>query len=53
MVKQTVKRVYPGFNEAYYGYKSFSELLEDAAKQGLVILDFDEARGNYKVRTAA
>ena len=53
MVKQTVKRVYPGFNEAYYGYKSFSELLEDAAKQGLVVLDFDEARGNYKVRTAA
>ena len=53
MVKQTVKRVYPGFSEAYYGYKSFSDLLEDAAKQGQVVLEFDEARGNYKVRTPA
>jgi uncharacterized protein (TIGR00288 family) len=53
MVKQTVKRVYPGFSEAYYGYKSFSALLEDAEKQGLLALEFDDARGNYKVRTAA
>lgn len=53
MIKQTVKRVYPGFSEAYYDYKSFSELLEDAAKQGLVVLEFDETRGNYKVRTPA
>ena len=53
MIKQTVKRVYPGFTESYYGYKSFSELLEDAAKQGQVVLEFDEGRGNYKVRTAA
>jgi uncharacterized protein (TIGR00288 family) len=53
MVKQTVKRVYPDFSESYYGYKSFSELLEDAAKQGQVVLEFDEDRGNYKVRTAA
>lgn len=52
MIKQTVKRVYPGFSEAYYGYKSFSELLEDAQKQGLLALDFDQDRGNYKVRSA-
>lgn len=50
LVKQTVRRVYPGFNESYYGYKSFSDLLEDAAKQGLLTLEFDEGRGNYKVR---
>jgi len=50
LVKQTVRRIYPGFNESYYGYKSFSELLEDAAKQGLLTLEFDEGRGNYKVR---
>src|SRR5690606_33705518 len=50
IVKQTVKRVYPGFNESYYGYRNFSELLEDAAKQGVIELDFDEHRGNYKVR---
>ena len=52
MVKQAVKRVYPDFSEAYYGYGSFSEMLEDAEKQGLLKLDFDERRGNYKVATA-
>jgi len=51
IVKQTVKRVYPGFNESYYGYRSFSDLLEDAAKQGLIELEFEEDRGNYKVRS--
>jgi uncharacterized protein (TIGR00288 family) len=52
LVKQTVKRVYPGFNESYYGYRSFSDLLEDAKQQGLIELDFDEQRGNFKVRSA-
>ena len=50
MVKQTIRRVYPGFNEGYYGYKSFADLLKDAEKQGHVTLDYDEERGNYKVR---
>ncbi|MCC7258085.1 MAG: NYN domain-containing protein [Gammaproteobacteria bacterium] len=50
LVKQTVRRVYPGFNETAYGYRSFSELLEDAAKQGLLELEFDQQRGNYMVR---
>ncbi|MEO8224062.1 MAG: NYN domain-containing protein [Gammaproteobacteria bacterium] len=53
LVKQTVRRVYPGFNETVYGYRSFSELLEDAAKQGMLELEFDQQRGNYKVRTKA
>ncbi len=52
MIKQTVKRVYPGFSEGYYGYSSFSDLLEDAQSQGLVKLEFDESRGNYKVAPA-
>jgi uncharacterized protein (TIGR00288 family) len=52
-VKQTVKRVYPGFNESYYGYRSFSDLLEDAAKEGLIKLDRDGPHGNYRVRSAA
>jgi uncharacterized protein (TIGR00288 family) len=51
-VKQTVRRVYPGFNEAYYGYRSFSDLLEDAAKHGLITLDRDGPSGNYRVRSA-
>jgi uncharacterized protein (TIGR00288 family) len=50
MVKQAIRRVYPGFNENYYGYRTFSDLLEDAAAQKLIELEHDEARGNYKVK---
>jgi uncharacterized LabA/DUF88 family protein len=53
MVKQTVRRVHPGFNEQYHGYDSFAALLKDLAKQGLVDLDYDEDRGNYLVRVQA
>ena len=53
LVKQTVRRVYPGFNETAYGYRSFSELLEDAARQGMLELEFDKERGNYVVRAKA
>ena len=52
LVKQTVKRVYPGFNESYYGYRTFAELLEDAAKEGVISLELDQQRGNYRVRSA-
>jgi uncharacterized protein (TIGR00288 family) len=51
MVKQATRRVYPGFNEEYYGYASFAELLEDLAEQGVLELEYDERRGNYTVRT--
>ena len=51
LVKPTLKRVYPGFNESYYGYTTFAELLQDAAKEGLIHLDLDEQRGNYRVRS--
>jgi hypothetical protein len=50
-VKQTVKRVYPGFDETYYGYRNFSDLLEQAAKEGMITLELDEQRGNYRVRS--
>lgn len=50
MVKQTIRRVYPGFNENYYGYRNFAELLEHAADDGYIGIDFDERRGNYRVR---
>jgi hypothetical protein len=49
MVKQTIRRVYPGFNEGYYGYQSFADLLRDAENQGLIRLEYDESRGNFKV----
>ncbi len=51
LLKQTVKRVYPGFDESYYGYRNFSDLLEHAAKEGLIALELDEQRGNYRVRS--
>jgi hypothetical protein len=50
MVKQTLKRRKPGFNESYYGYKAFSDLLEDAAKQKLLELQRDEKSGGYTIR---
>jgi uncharacterized protein (TIGR00288 family) len=52
MVKQTLKRVHPGFTETYHGYRDFAELLEDAEDKGLVELDWDDKRGNYQVRLA-
>jgi uncharacterized protein (TIGR00288 family) len=51
LVKPTLKRVYPGFNESYYGYRTFTELLEDAAKEGVIKLELDEQRGNYRVHS--
>jgi len=51
MVKQTIRRLYPGFSESYYGAGSFAEILENVEKQGLIALDFDESRGNYIVRS--
>ncbi|MGB5623889.1 MAG: NYN domain-containing protein [Gammaproteobacteria bacterium] len=53
MVKQTIKRVHPGFSETYYGYGSFSELLQDGEAKGLIRLDYDKQRGNYLVSLAS
>ncbi len=50
LLKQVIRRVYPGFNEGYYGYRSFSDLLEDVKARGLIDLEYDERRGNYIVR---
>jgi len=49
MVKQTLRRVHPGFNEVYMGYRNFAELLKHAESEGYIRLDYDESRGNYKV----
>jgi len=50
MVKQALKRVKPGFNEAYYGFRSFNAVLEEAARRGELALDRDEKSGGYIVR---
>jgi len=52
MVKQALKRRKPGFNESYYGFKAFSDLLEEAEKRGLIKLEPDEKSGGYLVRPA-
>jgi uncharacterized LabA/DUF88 family protein len=49
MVKQTMQRKQPYFNETYYGYKSFSELLEDAERKSLISLKKDAKSGGYIV----
>jgi uncharacterized protein (TIGR00288 family) len=49
MIKDTIKRKKPSFNEAYHGYRTFSELLEDAQREGLVELDTDKRSRTYVV----
>jgi uncharacterized protein (TIGR00288 family) len=49
MIKDTIKRKKPSFNEAYYGYRTFSELLLDAQKEGLLELDMDSRSRTYVV----
>jgi uncharacterized protein (TIGR00288 family) len=49
MIKDTMKRKRPSFNEAYHGYRTFSELLLDAQKEGLLELETDSRSGTYVV----
>jgi uncharacterized protein (TIGR00288 family) len=49
MVKDTMKRKKPSFNEDYYGYRAFSELLEDAQKEGLIEIEKHKSSGMYVV----
>ncbi|HEY6641669.1 NYN domain-containing protein [Povalibacter sp.] len=50
MVKQTLKRRNPGFNETYYGFRTFSDLLEDAQQRKLLTLEPDQKSGGYIIR---
>jgi uncharacterized LabA/DUF88 family protein len=50
MVKQALKRRKPGFNESYYGFRSFNALLEAAEKVDSIALERDEKSGGYIVR---
>lgn len=49
MVKDTMKRKKPSFNETYHGYRTFGALLEDAEKEGLIELDKDSRSRTYVV----
>ena len=50
MVKQTLKRRKPGFNEAYHGFRTFGELLEEAQERKLLELELDDKSGGYIIR---
>ena len=51
MVKQTLKRRRPGFNESRFGFSSFNELLEEAQERGYLAIEADERSGGYVVRS--
>ena len=53
MVKQALKRRKPGFNESYHGFRTFSQLLEEAQARGLLTLERDEKSGGYIIRAFA
>jgi uncharacterized protein (TIGR00288 family) len=51
MVKLAIKRRNPGFNESYYGFRSFSKLLEEASHRQLLLLERDEKSGGYIIKS--
>jgi uncharacterized protein (TIGR00288 family) len=53
MIKQALKRQRPGFNETYHGFRSFSQLLEEAQARKLIELEKDEKSGGYVVRSVS
>jgi len=50
MIKQTLKRRKPGFSESYYGFRSFSQLLEEAQAKGILELELDEKSGGFLIK---
>jgi uncharacterized protein (TIGR00288 family) len=51
MVKQALKRRQPGFNESYYGFKSFGKLLDEAHARKLLVLEPDEKSGGVIIKS--
>ena len=51
MIKQAIKRQRPGFNESYFGFRSFNKLLEEAAERKLLSLEQDDKSGGYLVHS--
>lgn len=51
MIKQTLKRRKPGFSESYYGFRSFSQLLEEAEARGILELELEEKSGGFIIKS--
>lgn len=52
LLKDTLKRRRPDFNETYYGFRTFGNLLEEAQTRGLFEFGRDEKSGTYVYRSA-
>lgn len=50
MIKQTLKRRKPGFSESYYGFRSFGEMIKNAADNGVIDIERDERSGGYIIK---
>jgi uncharacterized protein (TIGR00288 family) len=50
MVKQTLRRRKPGFNESYYGFSSFGKLLDELESRKLIELEHDEKSGGVVIK---
>jgi len=50
MVKQTLRRRKPGFNESYYGFSSFGKLLDELEARKLLELEHDEKSGGVIIK---
>jgi uncharacterized protein (TIGR00288 family) len=42
LIKNTIKRIQPGFSESQYGYSAFGKILDDAHKKGVLVVDKKE-----------
>jgi uncharacterized protein (TIGR00288 family) len=49
LVKDTIKRKQPSFDEREYGFRSFTELLEEGRAQGMIELREDPRSGTHSV----
>jgi uncharacterized LabA/DUF88 family protein len=52
LLKDTLKRRRPDFNEAYYGFRTFGNLLEEAQTRGMLEFGRDEKSGAYVYRSS-
>ena len=50
VLKEAIKRRNPGFNENYYGFRTFGNLLEEALARGLLEFGRDEKSGTWVAR---
>ncbi|MDR1280009.1 MAG: NYN domain-containing protein [Opitutaceae bacterium] len=52
MLKEAMKRRKPDFHESHFGFRSFSNLLEEAQARGLLEIGRDEKSGAFVSRSA-